>query len=287
MSVVDESKKVHLWDFKECVVEYEGQNIRAYSFGTGRNVIFTLPSFPHSGLYYLWFMKHCHPSLATFITFDLPGWIGVSDNIFYKKKFDIKEYVLIAKKVADYFRVQSYGVVGYSFGGVLALLLTNLDPQRVKKLALVSTIVNGPKCHKHPIPRMVKVCKFFKLGWLLKFYVWFKFKKYKKIIELEGFPKKDLELYQFMITQSSGKIMLESLDMLFKKDYTDLLERVDGEKVLVVNSAVETPMFKHQSEYIRRKLNQEETYMIDGPHEDFLLRPSENTAHAIVEFLKS
>ena len=62
------------FSYKKSTVEYKNNLIQCYEFGTGKKIVFSFPSFPHSGLYYLWFLNHYDTSKVKFITFDLPGW---------------------------------------------------------------------------------------------------------------------------------------------------------------------------------------------------------------------
>jgi len=59
-------------------ISYHNNLIQTYSFGDADKVIFSLPSYPHSGLSYIFFTQYYDPAKFRFITFDIPGWAGLA-----------------------------------------------------------------------------------------------------------------------------------------------------------------------------------------------------------------
>ncbi len=109
--------------FNKKKIKFNGYNIQTYSFGAGEKVVLSFPGFPHSGLYFTLFLRFYDPTRVKFITFDLPGWFGNSENVFQNSEFAIETYVDIAEKILEEYEVKKFNIIGYSFGSALAVLI--------------------------------------------------------------------------------------------------------------------------------------------------------------------
>jgi len=260
--------------------------IKSYIFGHGDKVIFSLPSFPHSGLYYLWFISHYNLEKVKFITFDFPGWIGGTDNIFVNEVFSLDRYIQVAEAVLAFYGVKEFSLIGYSFGGALAIRLAVDHPESVKKLVLVSAFVDGNLNPQGTISKLLKYLHKLKWGWLLKIYVRLRFRIYEDCLRKEGFSESGTKYYERLVARCDGTVLLQSISSLFNSDWTDYLRRLRGSRhILVISSKDESGFLKAQSEHIRRELEHEKTMFIHGNHEDFLLKPNTEVVKAVVDFM--
>jgi esterase/lipase len=266
-------------------IKYKGSEIQTYTFGTGENVIFSFPSFPHSGLYYILFTQLYDQTKFKFITMDLPGWSGWSENIFRNKNVAMEEYVDLAEYILDYYKVTNFSLIGYSFGGALAIKLANRRLKNIKKLALVSTVVNGNLIKNTPEVRKIKLAKMINQKWRLKSHVLKEFKNYKDIA-VSNFHECMIEEYSQMINRADVDVIFDSLYELFTSDLTDEIKNLNSLKnILVVSSGEEGDFFTNQTNYICNLLKNECTFRISGRHEDFILRPNKVNIQHVLDFL--
>jgi len=274
------------FDYRKHTTIYKGANIQTYEFGDGEKVIFSFPSFPHSGLYYLWFLTHYDKSKVKFITFDLPGWTGYSDNIFGGREFSIDEYVEIAKKILRDYEVKTFSVIGYSFGGAMALKLAADCKDQVEKVVLVSSVINSNLVKRFKLVNLVKLLHYSKYYNALKTLIRRKMKTIAKILVLEeGIPAVFLEMYSDMVSHIDPRVISESIYKLFTSDYSSYLDEIKDKEVLIVNTREEGRFFSIQAEYIRRRLNSEKSLHIHGTHDDFILRCRTDVVRDVLKFL--
>ncbi|MDQ6985179.1 MAG: hypothetical protein Q9M91_01370 [Candidatus Dojkabacteria bacterium] len=102
-------------------IKFKSSEIQTYTFGSGKKVILSLPGFATPGIFYLFFTSFYNHKNFKIITFDVPGWGGLSDNIFKDNKFSIDECVEIAEKVLEEYRVKTCNIIGYSYRGAFSL----------------------------------------------------------------------------------------------------------------------------------------------------------------------
>lgn len=76
------------------------------------------------------------------INLDFPGF-GASD--LPPQDFEMQDYYKIVSELLDYEKVESVFVVAHSFGGRVSILLSALEPKRVKKLVLCGSAGLKPK----------------------------------------------------------------------------------------------------------------------------------------------
>lgn len=274
-----------LFEYNVRRINYKGQEIQTYSFGTGKKKILSLPSFPHSGIYYILFTQFYDPTQFQVITLDIPGWAGWSDNIFKNKKYDPQEYINVLKLIIKEYSLNKFNLIGYSFGGALAIELAAMEPKRINNLAIVSTIIKGDLLNRSPQKFRLHLAKVLHQEHRLRNYLLKVFDSYQQVVE-DNYNATMFQQYKSMIEQSDQKVLFESLYWLFNTDLTKYLEKIKGiENILIVNSKNEPEIFRKQMEYIRRNLNTENTIKISGQHEDFVLQPKAENIKEVLEFL--
>jgi pimeloyl-ACP methyl ester carboxylesterase len=268
-------------------INYKGKEIQTYTFGTGSHVIFSFPSFPQSGLYYLFFAQHYNHRNYKFITFDLPGWSGWSENLFREDPTLplIPTYLDIAEHVLKEYKVDKFSVIGYSFGAALAFMLAARNPERILRLALTSPVIFGGLTHQTKQHRLLGWVKRLNAHKLMR-------RRFRRRIEslLPDFRKlvsADLvDMYMTMYMRTDSVVLMNSIWELFNTDNEDLLPEVGKVKnILIVNSQEEDKLFRMQAEHLRRHLPSEHTLKIHGTHDDFILRPKSETVEQVMNFL--
>lgn len=129
--------------YTEKVLRFRGKKIQTYTFGSGKNIILAMPSYPHSGLIFTIFWLFAQKMDAKFITFDMPGWIGKSENVFKGWQYDMATIIEIVDQIIKSYKVKNFSLLGYSFGTATATCVAAKYRERVKKIALVSPVING------------------------------------------------------------------------------------------------------------------------------------------------
>ncbi|XP_018573755.1 serine hydrolase-like protein [Anoplophora glabripennis] len=84
------------------------------------------------------------PNSFYYICIDLPGH-GKSSHFSPHLPIYTTNYVLVYKLLAQYFKRQSYIIMGHSYGGQIGFLFAQLYPNLVKKLILLDTV------HMYPV----------------------------------------------------------------------------------------------------------------------------------------
>jgi len=108
---------------------------------------------------------------------DLPGF-GQSDSL--SKPWRINDYINWFEKFTEELKAEEFYLLGYSFGGALAVKIAVKYPQRVKRLFLVAAAVIREKTTKKSV--FAKFAKIVKLFYFLPFYGFFRKAVYKFII---------------------------------------------------------------------------------------------------------
>lgn len=269
-------------------IKYKDKKIQTYSFGTGDKIIFSFPSFPHSGLYYLLFTRFYDHSKFKFVTFDIPGWAGWSDNTFESEPFSFDAVMDIADAVKKHYGIEKFSIIGYSFGGALAILYALRHLQEINSLVIVSAIVDGKLMDKERVKFWVKIA--YRLGWAskVKSTMVKKYKGARMEIATAGIDPALLEQYDAMIKRTNSKILLEGIYSLFNLDIRDQLEKLKVvDKLLIINSAEEESFFRRQAEFLRRFFQTEASFKIHGSHNDFIARPRQEYIKKVIDFLIS
>lgn len=268
-------------------INYKGKCIETYVIGSGDKTVLSFPSYPHSGISYLWFLNHYSLEKVRFITFDLPGWIGDSENIFRNQVFDIEEFIRIAKEVLKAHDVTKFNILGYSFGGALAIKLANEMPDRVKKVVLVSPVIDGnaSKFTKEVIE--VNLVKLLHIPYAMKLHIQNRWKKLAPLLLAENCPPTFISIYGQMVQMVDQDVLLNSIYTLFHLNWCSYLTCLENKECLIVNSRTETKLFRKQAELLRRKLSNKNSLYLTGQHEDFLLNPKSEVVRQVVQFLIS
>ena len=133
---------VNEWKYNPPKIKFKHHTIQTYSFGNGKKKVIALPTFPHSGLIYANLYKYNHHRDLEIITFDLPGWVGNSDNIFSNKIFSFDECVEVCKAIIRHYKIDRVSIIGFSFGTALETLLAYKIRDKLDKLVFVSPFVD-------------------------------------------------------------------------------------------------------------------------------------------------
>lgn len=266
---------------------HNGKKLETYTFGQGKNVILAIPSYPHSGLSLIMFWLFAQDLDVKFVTFDMPGWIGRSENIFEGSEYDIDKIIDVVETVSAHYNLSQFSVMGYSFGTAVATKFAALNKDKVRKLALVSAVINGNTIQKDWHVRIINLAHKLRAHAAFSSYITSRVSIYKKELYAAGLDKKYMDEYLSLIPNISSRTLLSSIYTLFHSDFTEYLKMLDGKKLLVVNSKDEADFLRHQSEYIRRHIKLENSMYVKGSHEDIITKPEPKNLRKIVKFLIS
>lgn len=266
---------------------YKGYRIQTYSFGNGPKTVLALPSFPFSGLYYLWFLRCYRLKTVKFITFDIPGWAGDSTNLFAKRKFTIREVVELANYVLAEYQVKHFSILGYSFGGAIALKLLARLPNQVKKIVLVSAVVKGKSIRSRSLLRLAFLAEKLNLLLIVKWFFLNRLRLACLSLSTNGIPQDYLDQYRLLFDKLDFKTMMEALHELVNTDCQAELDLINKLKlpITIVNSRDELQLFKKQAAYLRRQLQHEKSLYLEGSHNDFIIQPTTSTVKRVIDLL--
>ena len=205
---------------------------------------------------------------------------GIEDG-----SFDVDILIKIAKAIIKEYKVDKFNVLGFSFGSYLALLIANIYKDRVKKIVLVSPVINSSMAKKSADGLKILVLRYTGLYFLVKPYIYHRFRKYSQPLIEQGIPEQFIYLYKRMMEGIQTKYVFRSIYYLFFSDNIQLLKDVADKDILIVNSKTETPYLRRQSWYVRQILENEKSLYLKGNHEDFILYPQKKVVSKIVKFL--
>ncbi len=282
-------------DYIQKFVDYHGYKINTYVFGNPKsnNVTFAFPSFPHSGRIFNNLLEnYADIQNVKLISFDLPGWGGDSENVFSRNRFSFETVVSIADTILADYRIGKFNILGYSFGGALALMLAKNLPERVCRVALVSAIISGEQVARYRSVRLVKLASKLGAGIVVKRLFMWRFLQAKRMLmneivgtEVESILEQ-LQTYESSFSKANSKVLLDSLYSLFKIDLRDTLQSLSKQKFMIINSTEEGRMFMEASREIRSLLKGESSAYLKGTHSDFILRPEPQSVSSLFEFLE-
>lgn len=279
-------------------LEYETKDIkigkdliRTYQFGQGDNIILAFPGFPFSGLIFSWLLMNSDLRNSRVVTFDMPGWAGFSKidpNITYTS---IERMVEIGNSLMESeFPKKSFSILGYSYGGALGVKIFGINKQKVKRIALVSPVIDGKTVYTSWV-RLIELAKKFHLNWFVRKYVQHEYidPVLRYLEENFEVPLSYMQLIDDALSRIDNKVLLDSLNELFHIDLRVELSLINEKKVpiMVINSKDEEKIFRKQAEFIRRILDHEKSVFLHGRHEDFALKPNSKVIDSIVKFLSS
>jgi len=273
-----------LSNYTENILHIGEDQITTYVFGNGKKTVFLFPPFPHSGLLYMLFYAICPEYDVRYVTLDLPGWIGKSENS-YKYGFSYERLMKIIRYFIDYYSTGKFSVLGFSFGTSIAIQIPRIYKNRVKNVVLVSPVVNGKLIHSYPKAILLDYLKKKKLYGISSIYVKSRFKKYKQELINSGFPKQFIDTYFSLFEMMDMKIVMNSLNNLFSANFSDDIKYLDKVDSMIVNSIDEPHIFIEQADYLRKILRSEKSSFLIGSHEDFLLFPDKYRLSNILNFV--
>ncbi|MCK9368444.1 alpha/beta hydrolase [Candidatus Dojkabacteria bacterium] len=273
--------------YKITDIHYKGKRIRTYSFGIGEKKVFSIPAFPHSGVIYLYFLLKYDLNKVQFITFDLPGWIGRSENIFKDSIYDEKEMLELLNHIIKFYNLKTFSLIGYSFGTSVAAALLGENKYDINKVALISPVLYG-KAIKERFKRFaMNFIRFTNSFNFARLYVLSRFYAYKPTLITAGMDAKIIEEYKAMIYSANPKVIFSSLRHLFSSDYSEILKNFPHHKLLVANSKDESKFLRDQAAHIRRIVDVDKTLFLHGAHQDFILKPQADVVKTVMRFLTS
>jgi pimeloyl-ACP methyl ester carboxylesterase len=273
--------------YKIVDIHYKGKRIRTYSFGIGEKKVFSIPAFPHSGVIYLYFLLKYDLNKVQFITFDLPGWIGRSENIFKNSIYDEKEMLELLDHIIKFYNLKLFSIIGYSFGTSLATALLGENKYNIYRVALISPVLNGISIKEKAKRFALNFIRFTNSFIFARLYVLSRFTLYKPTLITAGMDAKVMEEYKAMIYSADPKVIFTSLQHLFSSDYSEILKSFPHHKLLVANSKDESKFLRDQAAHIRRIVDVDKTLFLHGAHEDFILKPRADVVKAVIRFLTS
>jgi len=264
-------------------ISVEGKKVQTYSIGEGDSIVISYPPFPHSGLIYSLFMLHQSKPNIKFITFDLPGWVGMTESD-KTGEFDLKQIERITKEIIKDYKISEFGVLGYSFGGILAIKTARRYNHRITKIALVSAVINGQLTTSSKDYKRIEMVEKLGLANVSKYYLQSRFRKYSKSLLEDGVPAPFLQWYQSMMANIDGRALFQSIKILFTGDFTSDFMKLPEVPLLIVNSKNETKYFRQQAAYLRRLVKGESSLYLTGEHEDFILHPKKKVVKQLINF---
>lgn len=270
-------------------INYKGAQIQTYEFGGGEHLVFCLPSFPQSGIYYEWYAEQAaHPKLK-FVTLDLPGWAGWSEIPEQQNQSWIETYLDLIEHIVKSYEAEKISLLGYSFGTMLAYQTAAKLQEKVKRLVLVSPLIFSDiaqtSSQYKTLNRIARLKKYSygQVPKLLKYYFFSLLRQRVKQLEIESSAMVE---YLDRFQNAKPEIVFDSLVELFNYPHvSDIANLNEVEKVMVINSADEPELFRKQAEHLRRHLNNEKSVYLHGNHDDFMMKKQPEVAREIFHFL--
>ncbi len=276
-------------DYISSTFDYKGKKIQVYEFGKGDKLIFGFPGFSFPGIAFSYGFADIDPNSYKFLTFDLPGWGGWSENIFEDNSFDANKYVELALEIIEFYKNRDNltlkGFLGYSFGTRLAIEANKLLDYKYK-CVLVSPVILGGKYWSLDRKLLITLASRLKTKKIMKNIILKKF--YKQVYpEIKGnYSDGLLDQITSMLIRSDGLIMIRSLDWLLNSSYEQIAQIKNmGNKFFIINSRDEYSGFKKQAMFMRRFLLGEKTAHLRGDHNQFLLKPKAGLYKKIIDFI--
>ena len=195
---------------RTAIIKSNLYSVRTYTFGHGPNIILGFPPFPHSGILFTTLVKDIDINNITFVTFDLPGWIGFS-KLKKQTHFNYKLTLDIVERIKEKFQFTRFNTLGYSFGTSIAIQVAEKYKNECNKLALISPIVNSNlKSLQSERTKIILAYKL-RLDNLMENHLLKRYKFYRQKFLKEGLSTKVLDNYLSLIKKSNYGFILESL----------------------------------------------------------------------------
>jgi pimeloyl-ACP methyl ester carboxylesterase len=267
-------------------IQYKNGEIQTYTLGEGENVVFSLPSFPHSGLSYLLLTHEYDPAKYKFVTFDLPGWAGWSDqHVLNSNDSLLAEYVNIANAVIAYYQLERFAIIGYSFGTNLAIHLSSQHLDRLNALTIVSPVLFKDLNQRAIQGVLVRLLNQTKTYFILNAVVRNQVRRVLKVLS-RHYSYTVLSEYLAMLNMINPRIMSMALKELMNDDVTAIVAGYPTDlPILVVASEDEQPLFRSNAARLRHLLKQHKTLYLTGDHDQFLISPKSEVVQKVIHFL--
>lgn len=278
-----------MFDFKFLSerIDYKGKQIQTYEYGNGEIPILALPSYPNTGLYYLFVSKYYPNGNYKIISFDLPGWMGWSENIWENQTYDSNKYVEIAEAVLKAKKIKNFSLLGYSLSGSIALRLAAKNKERINKMVIMSPVIYKDLLRGEKMLKLIKLGKTLNASWAFMNYLNKTIARYKDGTK-NNLDQTVFELYSSAVINVNPKILVDSLYEAFTTDYSSFVKELKdiNHKMLVVNFRSEPKLFKMQARKLVEDIGGDCKLEVEGGHhEDFVLHPSAEKAKQVLGFL--
>ncbi|KKR06035.1 MAG: hypothetical protein UT34_C0001G0075 [candidate division WS6 bacterium GW2011_GWF2_39_15] len=271
--------------YEQRLVDYNGYNIATYRFGKGKQTVLCLPPFPHSGLAYIRFLECISPKELSFVTLDIPGWIGNSQNIFEHKKFRYDRMMELLDFLVESLGLETFTLMGYSFGTTLSVVLNEKYKERVDKVVLISPLLNGKNIHQDPGVEALRLLRRYELYPVASLYTRVRFKQYSADLIKKGYPQYLIDLYSQMLATMSPHVELDSIYELFSSDFTKYIPPLKKKRTMILYGNDDMPAIQNEVIQLQALLPEALYRMFPGRHEGFLLRPEPSVINSVKEFI--
>lgn len=270
-------------EFNNSFKKINGNKLSYKDIGNG-SVIFCLPPFPSSSTSFIPFINKVKKQFRV-IALDLPGFGGYSS--LPNKDFTLDQYIEIIEKFIQSFKLKNYFLLGYSFGGTLALNIVKRKIVIPKKLILVSAFYQGEDLFKQRA--YLKRLKFLKnipaKSFFNNLYTWFleysikitSFKDYIKI-KNDPFVKQLFKEFKNMSVSTSYRLIEQLKDFNIDNVFQDI-------PTLIIYSEHDILFIKKQMEDLSKNLRIKSYFVKDADHRHFYFKV-EKSADQIINFLK-
>lgn len=270
-------------EFKNDFKNIDSTKICYKDIGKG-NVIFCLPPFPSSSTSFIPFINKVKKQFRV-IALDLPGFGGYSS--LPEKNFTTDQYIKIIERFILSFKLKKYYLLGYSFGGALAINIVKRKFVIPQNLILVSSFYDGKDIFKYK--PYIKYLGFFKKikakSLLNNFYTLLmnyliKITSYQDYIKIKNdYCTKQLFKENKNMSLSVSYCLMEQIKNFYVNDFFQDIP------TLVIYSENDLIFIKKQMENLSKNPKIISHFVKDADHRHFFFKV-DKSADQIVNFLK-
>lgn len=197
---------------------------------------------------------------------DLPGFGKTQQP---QKPWGLGEYCDFVEKLTDYFNLESFFLLGHSFGGAVAIKFSLNRPEKVKKLFLAAAAcVRKKTFKKRALAAMSKIFKFFSF---LPFYNLLRRALYKFFVRKSDYPY-------------FGGVMRDSYLKIIGEDLSEKLSLIKIPTVIIWGEKDEvTPI--EEGRFINQRIKESKLAVIPKTGHDLEQQKPEILAQEIIQSL--
>lgn len=252
--------------------------------GKGK-VVFCLPPFPSSSTSFVPFINKVKKQFRI-IALDLPGFGGYSS--LPEKNFTLDQYLQIIEKFILSFKFKKYSLLGYSFGGALAINIVKRRSVIPQKLILVSAFYDGKDIFKYkPYLKYLKFIKKIEAKSLINnFYTTLmnnliKITSYQDYIKIKNsYYTKQLFKENKSMSMSASYCLMEQLKNFSVRDF------IYDIPTLIIYSEKDLVFIKKQMESLSKNPKIISHFVKDADHRHFYFKV-DKSADKIITFLST